>query len=117
MDYRTWQFQCAQAERLSHERQQQIVDDLARRNREMEEQIRELLRRRLVDRRISLVVTDEARDRLAHDGYDAAFGARPLKRLIQKQVGDRLAMALLEGKVADGDTVTLDIVDGGYELT
>ena len=45
--YRTWQFQCAQAERLSHERQQQIVDDLARRNREMEEQIRELLRRRL----------------------------------------------------------------------
>jgi hypothetical protein len=45
--YRTMQFQCAQAERLNHERQQQIVEDLARRNREMEEQIRELLRRRL----------------------------------------------------------------------
>jgi len=45
--YRTWQFQCAERERLSHERQQQIVEDLARRNREMEEQIRELLRRRL----------------------------------------------------------------------
>ncbi len=45
--YRTWQFQCAQAERLSHERQQQIVEDLARQNRDMEEKIRELLRRRL----------------------------------------------------------------------
>ena len=63
------------------------------------------------------MVTDAARDQLADDGYDPAFGARPLKRVIQKQVGDRLAMALLEGKVADGDTVTLDVVDGSYELT
>ena len=76
----------------------------------------ELLRRRLADRRISLVVTDAARAKLAHDGYDAAYGARPLKRLIQKQVGDRLALALLEGKVGDGDTVTLDVVDGAFEL-
>jgi ATP-dependent Clp protease ATP-binding subunit ClpB len=77
----------------------------------------ELLRRRLADRRITLVVTDAARDKLAADGYDAAFGARPLKRLIQKQVGDRLAMALLEGKVGDGDTVTLDVLDGAFELS
>ena len=76
----------------------------------------ELLRRRLADRRIDLVITDAARDKLAHDGYDAAYGARPLKRLIQKQVGDRLAMSLLEGKIGDGDTVTLDVVDGSFEL-
>jgi ATP-dependent Clp protease ATP-binding subunit ClpB len=76
----------------------------------------DLLRRRLVDRRITLEVTEAARDQLARDGYDAAFGARPLKRLIQKQVGDRLAMSILEGKVGDGDEVTLDVVDGSYEL-
>jgi ATP-dependent Clp protease ATP-binding subunit ClpB len=76
----------------------------------------ELLRSRLEDRRITLEITEAARDKLAHDGYDAAFGARPLKRLIQKQVGDRLAMSILEGKVGDGDTVTLDVVDGGFEL-
>ena len=76
----------------------------------------ELLRARLAERRIELVVTDTARDKLAHDGYDAAFGARPLKRLIQKQVGDRLAMAILEGAVTDGDTVTVDVVDGDFAL-
>ncbi|MFN7150498.1 MAG: ATP-dependent Clp protease ATP-binding subunit, partial [Microthrixaceae bacterium] len=76
----------------------------------------ELLRTRLEDRRITLETTEAARDKLAHDGYDAAFGARPLKRLIQKQVGDRLAMSILEGKVGDGDTVTLDVVDGSFEL-
>jgi ATP-dependent Clp protease ATP-binding subunit ClpB len=77
----------------------------------------ELLRSRLEDRRISLEITEAARDKLAHDGYDAAFGARPLKRLIQKQVGDRLAMSILEGKVGDGDSVTLDVVDGSFELS
>jgi ATP-dependent Clp protease ATP-binding subunit ClpB len=76
----------------------------------------ELLRRRLADRRITLEVTDAATDKLAHDGYDAAFGARPLKRLIQKQVGDRLAMAILEGKVGDGDSVTLDVAAGEFVL-
>ncbi|MFZ4516920.1 MAG: ATP-dependent Clp protease ATP-binding subunit [Microthrixaceae bacterium] len=76
----------------------------------------EHLRRRLAERRITLVVTAEAMARLAADGYDPAFGARPLKRLIQKQIGDRLAMAILEGKVAEGDTVTLDVVDGAYSL-
>jgi ATP-dependent Clp protease ATP-binding subunit ClpB len=63
-----------------------------------------------------LVVTDAATAKLAHDGYDSAFGARPLKRLIQKQVGDRLAMAILDGSVAEGTQVTLDVVDGSFAL-
>jgi len=75
------------------------------------------LRARLADRRIQLVVTDEAVAKLAHDGYDPAFGARPLKRLIQTQVGDRLAMSILEGKLAEGDTVTLGVVDGDFVVT
>jgi ATP-dependent Clp protease ATP-binding subunit ClpB len=74
------------------------------------------LRGRLAERRIDLVVTDAALDRLARDGYDAAFGARPLKRMIQKEVGDRLALAILENKVADGDTATLDVDDAGFVL-
>ena len=77
----------------------------------------DLLRLRLAERRIELEVTDAASEKLARDGYDAAFGARPLKRLIQKQVGDRLAMALLEGKVGDGDTVTLGVADGDFALS
>ena len=74
------------------------------------------LRGRLAERRIDLVVTDDALAKLAHDGYDAAFGARPLKRLIQQQVGDRLAMAILEGKLAEGDTVTVGVADGEFVL-
>ena len=77
----------------------------------------EHLRARLSERRIVLNVTEAATDRLAAEGYDPAFGARPLKRLIQKEVGDRLALALLENKVADGDTVTLDVDAQGYTLT
>jgi len=74
------------------------------------------LRGRLAERRIDLVITDAALDRLARDGYDAAFGARPLKRMIQKEVGDRLALAILENKLADGDTATLDVDDAGFTL-
>jgi len=66
------------------------------------------LRRRLEDRRLTLSVTDGARAWLAKHGYDPAFGARPLKRLIQREIGDQLAMALLEGRYADGSTVTVD---------
>ena len=77
----------------------------------------DLLRLRLADRRISLEVSDDALHKLAHDGYDAAYGARPLKRLIQKQVGDRLAMAILEGKIGDGAEVTLDVEDGEFTLS
>jgi ATP-dependent Clp protease ATP-binding subunit ClpB len=70
------------------------------------------LRARLAERRISLDVTDAAKAALAADGYDPAYGARPLKRVIQRQVADRLAMALLEGDIAEGATVTVD-ADGG----
>jgi ATP-dependent Clp protease ATP-binding subunit ClpB len=67
---------------------------------------------RLAARRITLEITDAAAAALAHQGYDAAYGARPLKRVIQRQVADELAMAILDGKVGEGDTVTLDAVDG-----
>jgi len=69
------------------------------------------LRRRLAQRRLTLVVTPEAADHLAREGFDPAFGARPLKRVIQTQVGDPLAVALLEGRYAEGDTVTIDFED------
>jgi ATP-dependent Clp protease ATP-binding subunit ClpB len=69
------------------------------------------LARRLASRRLSLVVTGGAEDWLARRGYDPVYGARPLKRLIQRTIGDHLALALLEGKYSDGDTVTVD-VDG-----
>jgi ATP-dependent Clp protease ATP-binding subunit ClpB len=74
------------------------------------------LRRRLGERRIQLEVAEDAMAKLAHDGFDAAFGARPLKRLIQKEVGDRLALAILEGKVVEGDTVTLCVLDGAFDV-
>jgi ATP-dependent Clp protease ATP-binding subunit ClpB len=70
------------------------------------------LRSRLAAKRIDLEVTGAAVAALAHQGYDPAFGARPLKRVIQRQLADELAMSLLEGKVAEGDTVTVDAVDG-----
>jgi len=72
------------------------------------------LRERLAERRITLEVTDAALAKLAAEGYDPAFGARPLKRVIQRAVADRLASALLEGAVTDGSTVTLDVT--GDEL-
>ncbi len=75
-----------------------------------------LLRARLVDRRITLEVTDAARAAIAAQGYDPAFGARPLKRVIQREVADRLASALLEGTVGDGDTVVVDAADGSISV-
>jgi ATP-dependent Clp protease ATP-binding subunit ClpB len=74
------------------------------------------LDRRLEARRLDLVVTEAARDWLATRGYDPAFGARPLKRLIQKEVGDALATRLLEGRYAEGDTVTVDASPDGEDL-
>jgi ATP-dependent Clp protease ATP-binding subunit ClpB len=70
------------------------------------------LRDRLAARRIGLEVTEAATAALAHQGYDPAFGARPLKRLIQRELADPLAMQILDGKIAEGDTVTVDAVDG-----
>ena len=66
----------------------------------------------LAARRITLVVTPAATAKLAEEGFDPAFGARPLKRVIQREIGDRLAARILEGKVAEGDTVEVDVRDG-----
>ncbi len=74
------------------------------------------LRSRLADRRIALEVSDEALSSLAKEGFDPAFGARPLKRVIQRELGDRLAVAILEGKVADGDTIHVGVGPDG-EIT
>jgi len=72
-----------------------------------------VLRDRLARRRLSLVVTPEAESALAREGFDPAFGARPLKRVIQREIGDKLAMALLEGNFAEGSVVTVDLDDAG----
>ena len=69
------------------------------------------LQSRLSDRRLDLAVTPEARLWLADNGYDPVYGARPLRRLMQKEIDDRLAKALLAGDIHDGDTVKVDIAD------
>ena len=69
---------------------------------------------RLTDRRITLDITDSAREWLANTGYDPAYGARPLRRLVQTEVGDQLARMLLAGKVHDGDTVLVDQTGGEH---
>ena len=76
------------------------------------------VRDRLADRRIKLEVTPAARERLAIDGYDPVYGARPLRRLIQRQVTDRIAMEIIEGHVGDGAEVTIDLdSEGNYCAT
>jgi ATP-dependent Clp protease ATP-binding subunit ClpB len=69
------------------------------------------LRERLAARRITLDVTPAAAELVAHEGYDPAFGARPLKRVIQRSIGDRLATAILDGTIGEGDHVTVDATD------
>jgi ATP-dependent Clp protease ATP-binding subunit ClpB len=74
------------------------------------------LRRRLEERRIGLELTEAALDWLAEHGYDPSFGARPLKRLVQRSIGDPLAVKLLEGAFTDGDTVNVDADEDGLEF-
>ncbi|HYJ50943.1 MAG TPA: AAA family ATPase [Microbacterium sp.] len=74
------------------------------------------LQRRLHDRRLTLAVTPDARAWLAERGYDPVFGARPLRRLIQSEIQDRLAMAILSGGVRDGDLVRVDVAADGSTL-
>jgi ATP-dependent Clp protease ATP-binding subunit ClpB len=71
----------------------------------------ERMRRRLSDRRLTLEVTDAARIWLAEHGYDPIYGARPLRRLVQSAIGDRLARGLLSGGIRDGDTVRVDLAE------
>ncbi|RUQ12577.1 ATP-dependent chaperone ClpB [Corynebacterium genitalium] len=74
------------------------------------------LAERLAARRLILDVSDSAKSWLAERGYDPAYGARPLRRLIQQAIGDRLAKKLLAGEIVDGDTVHVDVADGGEGL-
>jgi ATP-dependent Clp protease ATP-binding subunit ClpB len=76
------------------------------------------LRRRLADRRIELDVTDAATAALANEGFDPAFGARPLKRVIQREIGDRAAVLILEGRAPEGATIRVDAteLDGHREF-
>ncbi len=71
-------------------------------------QIREL-ETRLAERHLTLKVTDKAREYLAREGYDPAYGARPLKRTLQRKIQDPLALMLLDGKFTEGDTVLVDL--------
>ena len=73
----------------------------------------ERLEHRLAERHVDLVLTQVARDYLAAKGYDPAYGARPLKRIIQREIENELALRLLDGTFRDGDTITVDAADGG----
>jgi ATP-dependent Clp protease ATP-binding subunit ClpB len=74
------------------------------------------LAQRLAGRRLVLQVTEDAREWLALAGYDPIYGARPLRRLVQTEIGDKLARALLAGDVREGDTVTFDVADDNTSL-
>ncbi|GAA2547099.1 ATP-dependent Clp protease ATP-binding subunit ClpB [Neomicrococcus aestuarii] len=76
-----------------------------------------LLSDRLASRRLTLEVTGGASDWLAFTGYDPAYGARPLRRLVQREIGDRLAKALLSGEIRDGDKVLVGVNENGDGLT
>jgi ATP-dependent Clp protease ATP-binding subunit ClpB len=95
------------------------VDDVILFSRLDKQQLREIvsiqlrgLRDRLAARKLTLDVTDAAIDLLAEEGYDPTYGARPLKRVIQRRLRDPIAMAILEGRFGDGDTVEVDATKG-----
>jgi ATP-dependent Clp protease ATP-binding subunit ClpB len=95
------------------------IDDVVIFQRLSKEQIKEIvdlqvaqLIARVRERGIEVELTDDARELLANLGWDPTYGARPLKRVIQKQLVDKLALAMLEGKFAEGDTVVVDNAGG-----
>jgi ATP-dependent Clp protease ATP-binding subunit ClpB len=71
---------------------------------------------RVAERGVSVTLTDDAKTLLGNLGYEPAYGARPLRRVIQKQLTDKLALALLKGDVREGDSVTVDAVEGELVL-
>jgi ATP-dependent Clp protease ATP-binding subunit ClpB len=100
------------------------VDEIVTFQRLTEEQLTEVielqtggLRKRLAERRIALDMTDEAKRLLVERGYDPAFGARPLKRTVQREVENPLALRVLSGELGEGDTVVVDAEDGVVVLT
>ncbi len=66
----------------------------------------------LLDRKINLSLTDKAKDLLAERGFDPQYGARPLKRVIQRDIQDKLALKILEGEICEGDSVEVGVEDG-----
>jgi len=75
------------------------------------------LGRRLSARRLTLTVTPAAREWLALTGFDPVYGARPLRRLVQSAIGDKLARALLSGGITEGDEVIVDLDETSDQLT
>ncbi|MCU5784789.1 ATP-dependent Clp protease, ATP-binding subunit ClpB [Alcanivorax balearicus MACL04] len=75
------------------------------------------LRKRLVDREMSLTLSDAALDKLVEAGFDPVYGARPLKRAIQSQLENPLAQALLKGEFVQGDAINVDVADGKFTFT
>jgi ATP-dependent Clp protease ATP-binding subunit ClpB len=100
------------------------LDDIVRFHALTREQISEIVDlqvarviERVAERGIRLTLTDDARELLGNMGYDPAYGARPLRRVIQKQLVDRLATALLKGEIHAGDEVVVDVADGQLVLS
>src|SRR5205085_8970243 len=76
------------------------------------------LRARLAERKITLELTDAAKELVAREGFDPVYGARPLRRAIQKEIVQPLAMRMLQGQFVDGDNIVVDVgPDGGLTLT
>ncbi|MFW6113517.1 MAG: type VI secretion system ATPase TssH, partial [Actinomycetota bacterium] len=71
------------------------------------------LRNRLADRRLDIRLTDRAKEVLSSEGFDPNYGARPLKRVIQREIQDRLAKRMLEGEFGEGDLVEVDVDSNG----
>jgi ATP-dependent Clp protease ATP-binding subunit ClpB len=100
------------------------IDDIVRFRELTEDDLRRIvdiqldaLVQRVADRRMTLEISEVALDALAREGFDPAFGARPLKRVIQREISDRLALALLEGRYVEGDTIHVDVdADGAVVL-
>jgi ATP-dependent Clp protease ATP-binding subunit ClpB len=99
------------------------LDDIVRFHSLTREQISEIVAlqvarviERVSERGVEVTLTDEARELLGNMGYDPTYGARPLRRVIQKQLVDRLATALLKGEIRAGDSVSVDVVDGELAL-
>jgi ATP-dependent Clp protease ATP-binding subunit ClpB len=99
------------------------LDDIVRFDALSREQISEIVDlqvarviERVAERGVQVTLTDKARELIGNMGYDPTYGARPLRRVIQKQLTDRLALALLAGEIRSGDSVAVDAVDGGLVL-
>jgi ATP-dependent Clp protease ATP-binding subunit ClpB len=99
------------------------LDDVVRFESLSREQLREIVDlqvagviARVAERGIHVTLSDDARTLLGNLGYDPAYGARPLRRVIQKQLTDRLALALLQGEIRQGDSVKVDAADGELRL-